>query len=187
MGTEFSLLGAETVSMAMVEVAAVFVGELEVTERLRVMDSDVVEVTGCSAGEALVVCEVEVGRSVAVESAAAALLSTSVTFVGVTAAALLLVGSAQVSELTGVTVLGGEEVTSVELESEIVCPLGALRPGDAALTEAPACVSPSRMWPSSFSGVLRPDAVEPGGGLITGFGSRAGFPVDSCADTLGLI
>lgn len=46
--------------------------------------------------------------------------------------------------------------------------------------------SPSAIWPSSFSGVLRPDVVAGGAGLITGFGSRGGFPADSCADTLGL-
>lgn len=48
-------------------------------------------------------------------------------------------------------------------------------------------VSPSSIWDSSFSGVLRPDVVGGGAGLRTGFGSKAGFPADSCADTLGRI
>lgn len=47
--------------------------------------------------------------------------------------------------------------------------------------------SPSSIWDSSFSGVLRPDVVGGGPGLRTGFGSKAGFPADSCADTLGRI
>lgn len=48
-------------------------------------------------------------------------------------------------------------------------------------------VSRSWIWASSFSGVLRPDVVGGGPGLRTGFGSKAGFPADSCADTLGRI
>lgn len=45
-------------------------------------------------------------------------------------------------------------------------------------------VSASCICASSFSGVARPDVVGGGPGLITGFGSRAGFPAASCADTL---
>lgn len=48
-------------------------------------------------------------------------------------------------------------------------------------------VSVSCISVSSFSGVLRPDVVGGGPGLRTGFGSKAGFPADSCADTLGRI
>lgn len=47
--------------------------------------------------------------------------------------------------------------------------------------------SPSCISGSSFSGMLWPDVVLVGPGLITGFGSNGGFPADSCSDTLGRI
>lgn len=86
--TELSLLGAETVCEVLMEGVAIVV-ELEVTERLRVMDSEEVEVAeagvGGSAG-AVVLVSVEVGSSAgdALASGAEALLSSSV---GVVAAA----------------------------------------------------------------------------------------------------
>lgn len=198
--TELSLLGAETVSEVVMEVIVV---ELEVTERLGVMDSKGVEVTETGAGGSVgvvvlvrVVGKVEVGSSVvvALASGAEALLSGSVTFVGVIAAAVALTESVHISVSEGVTVPEGEVVTLVEsgTESEIVGTVGvvvALGADGAAvgLSLVGVFVSPSCIWASSFSGVLRPDVVGGGPGFITGFGSKAGFPADSCADTLGRI
>lgn len=165
-----------------------------------------VEVTGTgeggSAGAVLLVRvdeEVEVSRSVVVElrSGAEALLSTSVTFVVVVAAAVGLTVSVQISDLAGVTVLEGEVVKLVESGTEFVGTVGvvfALSAGEPGADRAAVglglvtvTVSPSCIWASSFSGVLRPDVVGPEPGLITGFGSKAGFPADSCEDALGRI
>ena len=199
-GTELSLLGAEIVSEVEMEVIVV---NLEVTERLGVMDSEGVEVTetgaGGSVGVAVLVRDagkIEVGISVVVALASGmeALLSNSVTFVGVAASTVVLTEPMHISESEGVTVLEGEIVTLVEsgTESEIVGTVGvvvALGADGAAvgLSLVGVFVSPSCIWASSFSGVLRPDVVGGGPGFITGFGSKAGFPADSCADTLGRI
>lgn len=199
--TELSLLGAETASEVVMEVIVVV--ELEVTERLGVMDSERVEVTETGAGGSVgvvvlvrVVRKVGVGSSavVALASETEALLSSSVTFVGVVAAAVASTESVHISVSEGVTVLEGEVVTLVEsgTESEIVGTVGvvvALRADGVAvgLSLVGVFVSPSCIWASSFSGVLRPDVVGGGPGFITGFGSKAGFPADSCADTLGRI
>lgn len=127
------------------------------------------------------------------------MLSGSVTFVGVVAAAVGLTESVHISVLEGGTVLEGEIVKLVEsgTEFEIVGKVGvvvAVRAGAAGadgaavgLSLVGVFVSPSCIWASSFSGVLRPDVVGGGPGLRTGFGSKAGFPADSCADTLGRI
>lgn len=201
------MLGAGTVSEVVME-GPVMVVELEVTERLGVMDSGEGEVTetvaGGSAGVVVlvrVVGKVEVGSS-AVEtlvSGIEALLSSTAPFVGVVAAAVGLTESVHISVSEGVTVLEGETVKSVEsgTEFEIVGTVGvvvSVRAGAAGadgaaagLTLVGVFVSASCIWASSFSGVLRPDVVGGGPGLITGFGSKAGFPAASCADTLARI
>lgn len=81
----------------------------------------------------------------------------------------------------GITVLEGETVVESGAVSEIVATVGV----ELVLTTGAGSVfgCPS-VWPSSSSGVLRPDIVAGGAGLITGFGRRGGFPADSCADTL---
>lgn len=100
---------------------------------------------------------------------------------------------------SGVSVLEGEIVRLVETGTafEIVTSEVAVIAVSAGTAEVVAValgldlvgvlVSPSWIWASSFSGVLRPDVVGGGPGLRTGFGSKAGFPADSCADTLGRI
>lgn len=192
--TELSLLGAETLSEVVME-SVVIVVEVEVTERLGMTDSEeVVEVTeGVAGGSAggvvlvMVVLEMEVGGSAVVSSGIEVLLSCSVTFVGVVAAAVGLAESVLVSVSAG----GSALVESLESGYEIVGAVGVVMvvsAGAAAgLCLVGVFVSASCIWDSSFSGVLRPDVVGGGPGLITGFGSKAGFPADSCADTLGRI
>lgn len=104
-----------------------------------------------------------------------------------------------ISASAGVTVFEGETVILSEsgTEFEIVGTEGvvvAVRMGAAGADGAAAGLSlvgvvgsVSCIWASSFSGVLRPDVVGGGPGLITGFGGRAGFPAASCADTLARI
>lgn len=100
---------------------------------------------------------------------------------------------------SGVSVLEGETVRLVEtgtafeiVTSEVVVIAVGARTAEVVavalgLGLEGVLVSPSWIWASSFSGVLRPDVVGGGPGLRTGFGSKAGFPADSCADTLGRI
>lgn len=199
-----SLLGVETVSEVVME-GVVIVVELEVTERLGVMDSEEVEgaVTVVEDSVGLVVL-VRMGRvgSSAVSALALrteGLLSSSVTFVGVVAAPVAFTESVHISVSEGGTLLGGETVKLVESGTEfgIVSAVGlvvAVRAGAAGVDGAAVglslvgvFVSPSCIWASSFSGVLRPDVVGGRPGLRTGFGSKAGFPAASCADTLGRI
>lgn len=199
--TELSLLGAETVSEVVME-GVVIVVELEVTERLGVMDS--VEVTETVAGGSVgvvvlvrVVSKVEVSSSVVVALASGieGLLSSSVTFVGVVAAAVGLAESVHISVSESGTVLvevveSGTEIVGTEEEVVVVVVSAGAAAVDGAavgLSLVGVFVSASCIWASSFSGVLRPDVVGGGPGLITGFGSKAGFPADSCADTLGRI
>lgn len=205
--TGLSLEGAKAVSEVVMEGVAIVV-ELEVTERLGVMDSEEMEVTETVARGSVgvvvlvrVVGKVVVGSSVVVALASGieGLLSSSVTFVGVVAAAVGLTESVHISASEGSTVLEGEIVKLVEsgTEFEIVSTVGvvvAVRAGAAGVDGVAVgvslvgvFVSPSCIWASSFSGVLRPDVVGGGPGLRTGFGSKAGFPADSCADTLGRI
>lgn len=205
--TELSMLGAETVSEVAME-GLVFVAELEVTERLGVMDSEEVGVTEAEVGASVgvvvlvsVVCKVEEDISVveALVSEIEALLSSTAPLVGVVAAVVGLTESVHIYVSEGVTVLEGETVKLVEsrFASEIVGSVGAVvvvRAGAAGVDGAAAalslvgvCVSASCIWASSFSGVLRPDVVGGGPGLITGFGSKAGFPAASCAETLARI
>lgn len=196
--TELSSPGAETVSEVVME-GVVIVAELVVTERLRVMDSEEVEGTESVVGDSvgilvpvMVVGKVKVGSSVVVASGTEVLLSSSVTFVGVVAAAVGLTKSVHISVSAGVTVLEGETVKLAEsgVEFEIAGAVVAGGTGDGAavgLGLVAVFVSASCIWVSSFSGVLRPDVVGGGPGLRTGFGSKAGFPADSCADTLGRI
>lgn len=199
-----SLLGVETVSEVVME-GVVIVVELEVTERLGVMDSE--EVGGAVTvveGSVGVVVLVRMGRvgSSAVSALALrteGLMSSSVTFVGVVAASVALTESVHISVSEGGTVLEGEIVKLVAsgTEFEIVSAVGvvvAVRAGAAGVDGAAVglslvavFVSPSCIWASSFSGVLRPDVVRGRPGLRTGFGSKAGFPAASCADTLGRI
>lgn len=132
--TELSLLGAETVSKVVMEVTVV---ELEVTEGLGVMDSEEVEVTETVAGGSVgvvvlgrVAWKVEVGSSVvvALASGTEVLLSGSVTFVSVVAAAVVLTESVHISVSDGVTVLEGEIVKLAEsgTEFEIVGTVGVV-------------------------------------------------------------
>lgn len=103
--------------------------------------------------------------------------------------------SAHIPGSGGGTVLEGGFASGTELE--IVVSDGgavaararaAVASGAAAgLSLVAVLTSASSIWDSSFSGVLRPDAVGGGPGLRTGLGSKAGFPADSCADTLGRI
>lgn len=146
-----------------------------------------------------VVGMVAVSSLVIVALPSEALLSSSVVFVGVVATVVVSTESVHISVSEGVTVLEGEIVKVVEsgIESEIVGTVGVVVEVRAAaagrdkaavgLSLVGVLVSPSCIWASSFSGVLRPDVVGGGPGLITGFGSKAGFPADSCADTLGRI
>lgn len=201
--TELPLLGAETVSEVVMEGVVIVVG-LEVTGRLGVMDSEEAEVSETVAGGSVgvvvlvrVVGKVEVGSSgvVALASTIEGSLSGFVTLVGVVAAAVALTESVHICESEGGTVL----VKPVEsgTEFEIVGTVGvvvAVSAGAAGVDGAAVglslvgvFVSPSCIWANSFSGVLRPDVERGGPGLITGFGSKAGFPADSCADTLGRI
>lgn len=194
--TELSSPGAETVPEVVME-GAVIVAELEVTERLGVMDSEEVEVTEAVAGGSVGVVvlvmifgKVVVGSSVVVASGTEVLLSSSVAFVGVVAASVGLTESVHISVSEAVTVLEGQTVKAAEsgIELEIVGAVVAGGNGDAVgLGLVGVFVSASCIWVSSFSGVLRPDVVGGGPGLRTGFGSKAGFPADSCADTLGRI
>lgn len=91
----------------------------------------------------------------------------------------------------GTTVLeggfgSGTEFEIVVTEGEVMAEASGAAAA-AALSLVGVFISPSSIWDSSFSGVLRPDVVGGGPGLRTGFGSKAGFPADSCADTLGRI
>lgn len=194
--TELLSPAAEIVSEVIME-GAVIVAELEVTERLRVMDSEEVEVTEAVAGGSvgvvvlvMIVGKVEVGSSVVVASGTEVSLSSSVALVGVVAAAVGLTESVHISVSEAVTVLEGQTVKAAEsgIELEIVGAVVAGGDGAAVgLDLVGVFVSASCIWVSSFSGVLRPDVVGGGPGLRTGFGSKAGFPADSCADTLGRI
>lgn len=201
--TGLSLVAAETVSMVVME-GVVIVAECEVTERLGVMDSEevTVRVAGGSVGVVVlvrVVGELVVGNSVAVALGSGIEGLSSASFVGVAAAVVELTESVHISVSEGGTVLEGEIVKSVEsgTELEIVGTEGVvvvMRAGAAGVDGAAlglslvgVFVSPSCIWASSFSGVLRPDVVGGRPGLRTGFGSKAGFPADSCADTLGRI
>lgn len=156
--------------------------ELEVTARLGVTESEEVEAI-----------ETVAGGSVGVVVVSGAPASPSHTVASVDAAAAAAGESVHMSASEGVTGLEGETLKSVELgtESEVVGAVGALGAevagGDGAapgLSLVGVFVSASCIWASSFSGVLRPDVVGGGPGLITGFGSKAGFPAPSCADTL---
>lgn len=182
---ELSSLGAETVSEVVVEGK---VTELEVTEMLGVMGSEEMEgteaVVGASVGEMVVrvVGMAWEGGSV-VAASGTVLSSSSITFVGVVAAAVGLIESVHISVSEGVTVL--EEGTIKPAESRDELETVGAGAADGALVGV--AVSASWICVSSFSGVLRPDAVGGGPGFRTGFGSKAGFPADSCADTLGRI
>lgn len=147
---------------------ATVAAEVEVTARLGVTDSEEVGVTDALAGGSVGVVVVS-GTEVAAGE------------------------SVHTSACEGVTVLEGGASKSVESGTafEIVGAAGAVVAGGdgaaAGLSLVGVCVSASCIWASSFSGVLRPDVVGGGPGLITGFGSRAGFPAPSCADTLARI
>lgn len=194
--TELSSPGAEAVSKVVME-GVLIVAELEVTGRLGLMDSEEVEVTEAVAGGSggvvelvVVVGKVEMGSSVVVASRTEVLLSSSVAFVGVVAAAAGSTESVHISVSEAVTVLEGQKLAESGIEFETVGVVVAGGGGDGTavgLGLVGVCVSASCIWVSSFSGVLRPDVVGGGPGLRTGFGSKAGFPADSCADTLGRI
>lgn len=138
------------------------------------------------------------GNSLVLASGMQGLLLSSASL-GIVAAAVDLTESVHISVSEGGTVLRWEIEKSVEsgTELEIVGKEGvvvAIMAGasgvDGAalgLSLAGVFVSPSSIWASSFSGVLRPDVVVGGPGLRTGFGSKAGLPADSWSDTLGRI
>lgn len=200
-----SLVAAEALSKVVME-GMVIVVECDVTERLGVMDSaeETMRVVGGSVGVAVLVRVdgmLVVGNSVVVALASGiqGLMLSSVLFVGVVANVVELTESVHISVSEGATVIEGEIIKSVEsgTELEIVGTegvVGAAGAGAAGVAGAAlglslvgVFVSPSCIWANSFSGVLRPDVVGGGPGLRTGFGSKAGFPADSCADTLGRI
>lgn len=112
------------------------------------------------------------------------LMLRSVSIVFAVAAVVDLAESVHISVSEGGTVLGGGFESGTEVE--IVLTEGGVWAA-VGLDLVGVFASPSSIWDSSFSGVLRPDVVGGGPGLITGFGSKAGFPADSCADTLGRI
>lgn len=199
-----SLSGAEAVSEVVME-GVVCVVVFKVVLRLGTLGSEavgvsvtVVESSVSGAGLTMVVRELVVRISVveALASGVAGSLLRSATFVDVVAAAAEL-KSGHISVLEGDTVLEGEVVKLVEsgTEFEIVrVGVVAVRVVAAGVHGAAlglcfggVFVPPSCIWASSFSGVLRPDVVGGGPGLRTGFGSKAGFPADSCADTLARI
>lgn len=95
--------------------------------------------------------------------------------------------SGGVTVLVGVTAESGAEFEIVGTVGVVVAGAAGGDGAAAELSLVGVFVSPSCIWASSFSGVLRPDVVGGGPGFITGFGSKAGFPADSCADTLGRI
>lgn len=198
-----SFLAAEAAFKVVTE-GIVFVVDCEVTERPGVMHSveATVRGTGASVGvvvPATVVGKLLVGNLVARASASSGMegILLSSTSSGDILAALM--ESAHTFASSGVTVLEGEIVRLVETGTafEIVTSETVVIAVSAGTAEVDAdalglnlvgvLVSPSWIWASSFSGVLRPDVVGGGPGLRTGFGSKAGFPADSCADTLGRI
>lgn len=198
-----SFLAAEAAFKVVTE-GIVFVVDCEVTERPGVMHSveAAVRATRASVGvvvPATVVGKLLVGNLVARASASSGMegILLSSTSSGDILAALM--ESAHTFASSGVPVLEGEIVRLVETGTafEIVTSETVVIAVSAGTAEVDAdalglnlvgvLVSPSWIWASSFSGVLRPDVVGGGPGLRTGFGSKAGFPADSCADTLGRI
>lgn len=192
------LLAAEIISELEMEGALIITALEVVVEMVKVTDSWEVEVTETVVGgsvDAAVPLEVSISGVLALSSRIEGLLLSSVTSVGVVAATGPLTASMHVSASEGGTVLEGEIVKLVEsvTESEIVGTVAvvvvAMMSGVAGVDVAGLVlvgvfVSASCIWASSFSGVLRPEVVRGGPGLMTGFGSKAGFPADSCADTL---
>lgn len=185
----FSPTAAGGVSDTLMEVAVTV--EPDVTERLGVTDLGgvTVEEVGGSVGAA--------GGSgpLALASGIGDLVLRSVSAVDAVAAGVGLAESVHISVSEGGTVLRGGFDPGAEFE--IVVTEGGVVAGrvEAAVASAAAVgpglvgvfVSASSIWDSSFSGVLRPDVVGAGPGLRTGFGSKAGFPADSCAEALGRI
>lgn len=195
--TGYSSVAAGRVSnMLMGGAAAV---ESEVTEGLGVMDLEgaTVEEVGSSVSAAVPVGFAEmlaVGDSapLALASGIEGLMLSSASVVGAVAAALALAESVHMPVSEGSTVRegafeSGTESETVVTEGGVVAGRGRAAVATAGLTLVAVLSSPSSIWDSSFSGVLRPDVVGGGPGLRTGFGSKAGFPADSCADTLGRI
>lgn len=198
-----SILAAEAAFKVVTEGVAIVV-DCEVTERPGVMHSAeaTVRERGATVGVVVpvtVVGELLVGNLAARTSASSGMdgILLSSTSSGDILAALM--ESAHTFASSGVTALEGETVRLVETGTsfEIVTSETVAIAVSAGTAEVDAdalglsfvgvLVSPSWMWASSFSGVLRPDVVGGGPGLRTGFGSKAGFPADSCADTLGRI
>lgn len=176
--------------------------ESEVTEGLGVMDLEGVTVEEVGSSVGAVVSEVfaemlAVGNSVplALASGTEGLMLRSVSIVDAVAAVVALAEPVHISVSEGSTVLEGGFESGTEFEIVVteggVVTVGvraAIASGAAAgLSLVGVFISPSSIWDSSFSGVLRPDVVGGGPGLRTGFGSKAGFPADSCADRLGRI
>lgn len=198
--TGYSSVAAGRVSnMLMGGTAAV---ESEVTEGLGVMDLEgaTVEEVGSSVGAVVPVGFAEmlaVGDSapLALASGREGLMLSSASMVGAVAAAVALAESVHISVSEGSTVCEGAFESGTESETVVTEGGGVAGRGRAAVASGAAAgltlvavlSSPSSIWDSSFSGVLRPDVVGGGPGLRTGFGSKAGFPADSCADTLGRI
>lgn len=198
--TGYSSLAAGRVSSMLMEGAVT--GESKVSEGLGVMDLEGVSVeeVGSSVGAVVPVAFAEmlaVGNSVplALASGIEGLMLRSVSIVDAAAAVVALAESVHISASEGSTVLeggfeSGTEFEIVVIEGRVVAVMvqAAVASGAAAgLSLVGVFISPSSIWDSSFSGVLRPDVVGGGPGLRTGFGSKAGFPADSCADTLGRI
>lgn len=198
--TGYSSVAAGRVSSILMEGAVTV--ESEVTEGLGVMDLEGVTVEEVGSSVGAVVSEVfaemlAVGNSVplALASGTEGLMLRSVSIVDAVAAVVALAESVHISVSEGSTVLEGGFESGTEFEIVMteggVVAVGvraAVASGAAAgLSLVGVFISPSSIWDSSFSGVLRPDVVGGGPGLRTGFGSKAGFPADSCADTLGRI
>lgn len=193
--TGCSSVAAGRVSSMLVEGAAT--AESEVSEGLGVTDLGgvTVEEVGSSVGAAGPVGFAETlaaGSSVplALASGTEGLVWGSASTVDAVAAeSVHISGSEGRTVLEGAFEAGAElEIVATEAGAVAVRGRAAVAGGAAAgLGLVGVLVSASSIWDSSFSGVLRPDVAGGGPGLRTGFGSKAGFPADSCADALGRI
>lgn len=198
-----SFLAAEAAFKVVTE-GVVIVVDCEVSERLSVMRSVEARVRATGASVAVAVPVMVVGILLVGNLVARALASsgTEDALLSSMSSGDILAASTESADTfasNGVSVLEGEIVRLVEMgtafeivTSEVVVIAGGagtaeVDPDALRLSLVGVLVSPSWIWASSFSGVLRPDVVGGGPGLRTGFGSKAGFPADSCADTLGRI
>lgn len=192
--TGYSSVAAGRLSNKLME-AALSV-ESEVAEGLGVMGVEgvAVEEAGGSVGA---VVPAGFAEMITFASGREGLVLRSVSIVEAVAAVVASAASVHISVSEASTVLEGAFESGSEFEAteggvvavrvRAAAAAAAASGAAAGLSLGGVFISPSSIWDSSFSGVLRPDVVGGGPGLRTGFGSKAGFPADSCADTLGRI